>query len=133
MEPSRNHPRFDLQKKRRILWKLNAAELFETFLHSHYVGQKRFSLEGGEMLIPLLDALIERAGQHGVREIVMGMPHRGRLNVLANLFDKPLWVDLQRVRGQRAEDGRRRWRREVPPGLLLGSDHGRWACVSTSH
>ncbi len=89
MEPVRNHPRFDLKQKRRILWKLNAAELFETFLHTHYVGQKRFSLEGGEMLIPLLDAIIERAGMFGVKEIVLGMPHRGRLNVLANTLDKP--------------------------------------------
>jgi 2-oxoglutarate dehydrogenase E1 component len=89
MEPTRNRPQFDLPKKRRILWKLNAAELFETFLHNRYVGQKRFSLEGGEMLIPLLDALIERAGRWGVREIVLGMPHRGRLNVLANILNKP--------------------------------------------
>ena len=62
MEPIRNRPAFDLRKKRRIIYKLNAAELFETFLHTHYVGQKRFSLEGGEMLIPLLDAIIERCG-----------------------------------------------------------------------
>jgi 2-oxoglutarate dehydrogenase E1 component len=79
----------DLPKKRRILWKLHAAQLFEQFLHEHYVGQKRFSLEGGEALIPLLDAIIEHAGRAGVREIVMGMPHRGRLNVLANILDKP--------------------------------------------
>ena len=89
MEPVRNHPRIDLKKKRRILWKLNAACLFENFLHSRYVGQKRFSLEGGEMLIPLLDAIVERAGTFGVREIVLGMPHRGRLNVLANTLHKP--------------------------------------------
>jgi len=89
MEPVRNHPRFEIKQKRRILWKLNAAELFETFLHTHYVGQKRFSLEGGEMLIPLLDAVVERSGRYGVREIVLGMPHRGRLNVLANTLDKP--------------------------------------------
>ena len=60
MEPVRNRPGFDLKKKRRIIFKLNAAELFENFLHKNYVGQKRFSLEGGEMLIPLLDAVIER-------------------------------------------------------------------------
>ncbi len=89
MESTRNHPGFDLQKKRRILWKLNAAALFERFLHSHYPSQKRFSLEGGEMLIPLLDSVIERAARLGVREIVFGMPHRGRLNVLANILDKP--------------------------------------------
>ncbi len=89
MEPIGNRPAFDIKKKRRIIYKLNAAELFETFLQKNYVGQKRFSLEGGEMLIPLLDAIIERAGSVGVREIVMGMPHRGRLNVLANTLDKP--------------------------------------------
>jgi len=89
MEPSHNRPSYDLHKKRRILLKLNAAELFETFLSTHYIGQKRFSLEGGEMLIPLLDAVIERSGRYGVRDIVMGMPHRGRLNVLANTLNKP--------------------------------------------
>jgi 2-oxoglutarate dehydrogenase E1 component len=89
MEPTRNRPQLDAKKKRRLIFKLNAAELFETFLQVHYVGQKRFSLEGGEMLIPLLDAVIERAGASGVREIVMGMPHRGRLNVLVNILDKP--------------------------------------------
>jgi 2-oxoglutarate dehydrogenase E1 component len=89
MEPSRNRPSFDLRKKRRIVYKLNAAEVFETFLHRRYMGQKRFSLEGGESLIPLLDAILERSATHGVREIVMGMPHRGRLNVLANILDKP--------------------------------------------
>ena len=67
MEPIRNRPAFDIKKKRRIIYKLNAAELFETFLHKNYVGQKRFSLEGGEMLIPLLDAIIERAGSQGRR------------------------------------------------------------------
>ncbi len=89
MEPVRNRPRFDRRKKRRVVLKLNAAEVFETFLHSHYMGQKRFSLEGGESLIPLLDAVIERSAQFEVREIVIGMPHRGRLNVLANTLDKP--------------------------------------------
>ncbi len=89
MEPVRNHPGFDLRKKRRIILKLNAAELFETFLSTRYMGQKRFSLEGGEMLIPLLDAIIERSASHGVREFVFGMPHRGRLNVLANILNKP--------------------------------------------
>jgi 2-oxoglutarate dehydrogenase E1 component len=89
MEPTRNRPQLDPKKKRQLFFKLNAAELFETFLQKNYVGQKRFSLEGGEMLIPLLDAVIERAGAAGVREIVMGMPHRGRLNVLVNILDKP--------------------------------------------
>src|SRR3954452_3052977 len=99
MEPNRNRPGFDLRKKRRIILKLNAAELFETFLHAHYIGQKRFSLEGGEMLIPLLDAIIERAGTFKVREIVLGMPHRGRLNVLANLLDKPYGLIFNEFEG----------------------------------
>jgi 2-oxoglutarate dehydrogenase E1 component len=89
MEPVRNRPAFDIKQKRRIVYKLNVAELFETFLHKNFVGQKRFSLEGGEMLIPLLDAIIEQAGEAGVLEIVMGMPHRGRLNVLTNILNKP--------------------------------------------
>jgi 2-oxoglutarate dehydrogenase E1 component len=89
MEPTRNRPKFDIRQKRRIILKLNAAELFETFLSTRYVGQKRFSLEGGEMLIPMLDAIIERSARYGAREIVMGMPHRGRLNVLANILNKP--------------------------------------------
>ncbi len=89
MEPLRNRPQFDLKRKRKILWKLNAASLFETFLSSHYVGQKRFSLEGGEMLIPLLDMIIDKACSFGVQDIVFGMPHRGRLNVLANILNKP--------------------------------------------
>ncbi len=99
MEPTRNRPQLDAKKKRRIIYKLNAAELFETFLQEHYVGQKRFSLEGGEMLIPLLDAVIERAGIAGVREIVMGMPHRGRLNVLANVLDKPYGMIFNEFEG----------------------------------
>jgi 2-oxoglutarate dehydrogenase E1 component len=99
MEPTRNRPAFDLKKKRRIIYKLNAAELFETFLHKNYIGQKRFSLEGGEMLIPLLDAIVERAGSQGVREIVMGMPHRGRLNVLANILDKPYGMIFNEFQG----------------------------------
>ncbi len=89
MESTRNHPGLDIRQKRRIILKLNAAELFETFLHTHYVGAKRFSLEGGEALIPLLDAIIERSARFGLKEIVLGMPHRGRLNVLANTLDKP--------------------------------------------
>ena len=103
MEPVRNHPRFDIKKKRRIIYKLNEAELFETFLHKNFVGQKRFSLEGGEMLIPLLDAIIERAGGHGVQEIVMGMPHRGRLNVLANILHKPYGLIFSEFEGNMPE------------------------------
>src|SRR5439155_24100007 len=89
MERRRNQPRFDRAKKLWILKSLHYAELFEHFLHSRFVGQKRFSLEGSETLIPILEAIVERATDSGVREIVMGMAHRGRLNVLANILRKP--------------------------------------------
>ncbi|MFG2358384.1 multifunctional oxoglutarate decarboxylase/oxoglutarate dehydrogenase thiamine pyrophosphate-binding subunit/dihydrolipoyllysine-residue succinyltransferase subunit [Streptomyces sp. NPDC048521] len=82
-------PRPERAEQLRILERLGAAEAFETFLHTKYVGQKRYSLEGGESAIVLLDALLERAAQVGVREAVIGMAHRGRLNVLANIVGKP--------------------------------------------
>jgi 2-oxoglutarate dehydrogenase E1 component len=83
-----NLPNFDKEQKKHILSKLNEAVSFENFLHTKYVGQKRFSLEGGESIIPALDALIEKAAEKGVEQFVMGMAHRGRLNVLANIFGK---------------------------------------------
>ncbi|GAA1233997.1 multifunctional oxoglutarate decarboxylase/oxoglutarate dehydrogenase thiamine pyrophosphate-binding subunit/dihydrolipoyllysine-residue succinyltransferase subunit [Prauserella halophila] len=73
-----------------VLSKLNAAEAFETFLQTKYVGQKRFSLEGGETVIPMLDTLLDKAAEHSLDEVVVGMPHRGRLNVLANIVGKPI-------------------------------------------
>jgi 2-oxoglutarate dehydrogenase E1 component len=84
-----NHPNFSTDEKKHILKKLNEAVTFESFLHTKYVGQKRFSLEGGESLIPALDALIEGAAKEGVEEFVVGMAHRGRLNTLTNIFGKP--------------------------------------------
>jgi 2-oxoglutarate dehydrogenase E1 component len=89
MEPFRNRPRFDQAKKVRILKSLHYAELFERFLHTRYTGQKRFSLEGAETLIPILEAIVEKAPDTHVREIILGMAHRGRLNVLANILRKP--------------------------------------------
>lgn len=83
-----NQPKFSSEKKKHILKKLNEAVSFETFLHTKYVGQKRFSLEGGESLIPGVDALIEEAADRGVEEFVMGMAHRGRLSTLTNIFGK---------------------------------------------
>lgn len=83
-----NQPKFDDARKKQILKKLNEAVSFESFLHTKYVGQKRFSLEGGESLIPALDALIEKAAEFGVEDFVMGMAHRGRLNTLTNIFGK---------------------------------------------
>ena len=83
-----NHPNFNADEKKNILRKLNEAVSFESFLHTKYVGQKRFSLEGGETLIPALDVIIEKAADAGVKQFVMGMAHRGRLNVLTNIFGK---------------------------------------------
>ena len=77
-----------LQKKKRILEKLNQGVIFEKFLHTKFIGQKRFSLEGGESTIAALDAIITEAADHEVKEVVMGMAHRGRLNILANILQK---------------------------------------------
>lgn len=83
-----NQPKFSVEEKKHILGKLNQAVNFESFLHTKYVGQKRFSLEGNESLIPALDTLIENAAEAGVKEFVMGMAHRGRLSTLVNIFGK---------------------------------------------
>ena len=83
-----NHPKLSKEEKERILFKLNQATAFENFLNTKYVGQKRFSVEGNESLIPGLDTLINRSSDLGVEEVIVGMAHRGRLNVLANIFGK---------------------------------------------
>ena len=83
-----NHPNFSKEEKLQILESLNKAYTFENFLQKKYVGQKRFSLEGGESLIPAIDFLINSAAEKGVEEFIMGMSHRGRLNTLANIFGK---------------------------------------------
>ncbi|MEC7173433.1 MAG: 2-oxoglutarate dehydrogenase E1 component [Bacteroidota bacterium] len=88
LHQNENHPNFSPQQKIEILNKLNQAVSFENFLHTKYVGQKRFSLEGGESLIPALDALVMAADVKGVEEFIMGMAHRGRLNTLTNIFGK---------------------------------------------
>ncbi len=88
LEPVSSKPNFSDQKKIRILRKIYAAETFERFIHTRYVGQKRFSLEGSETLIPCLDGLIEHCAELGMKEAVVGMAHRGRLNVLANTIKK---------------------------------------------
>jgi 2-oxoglutarate dehydrogenase E1 component len=89
MEPVRNCPAFSLEEKLSIMKKLQEAVLFETFLHKKFIGQTRFSLEGGESLIPMLDALVNRAADHGITDIVLGTSHRGRLNIQANVLGKP--------------------------------------------
>ena len=88
LERARGRPSFDHAKKRDILHWLTAARKLEEYLHRKYVGQKRFSLEGGENLIPMLDEILQRAGAGGVREAIIGMAHRGRLNVLVNILGK---------------------------------------------
>ncbi|MDD9984305.1 MAG: 2-oxoglutarate dehydrogenase E1 component, partial [Gammaproteobacteria bacterium] len=88
LEGCRGRPGFDADKKRDILRWVTAARKLEDYLHRKYVGQKRFSLEGGENLIPLLDEIVQDAGGRGVREAVIGMAHRGRLNVLVNILGK---------------------------------------------
>jgi 2-oxoglutarate dehydrogenase E1 component len=88
LEGVQSHPGLTHERRRWLLARLTAAEGIERYLHAKYVGQKRFSLEGGESLIPLLGELIDRAGGHGVREIVIGMSHRGRLNMLVNILGK---------------------------------------------
>lgn len=88
LESTRARPVFTAEKKKHILERLTAAEGLERFLHTKYVGQKRFSLEGGESFIAAMDELIQRAGKQGVQEIVIGMAHRGRLNVLVNTLGK---------------------------------------------
>ena len=88
IEPNRATPRLTLEEKRHLLQGLTAAEGLERYLHRKYVGQKRFSLEGGDGLVPMLDDLVTRAGGQGVKEVVIGMAHRGRLNILVNILGK---------------------------------------------
>lgn len=88
MEADRNMPKFSLDTKKRILNKLNHAVVFENFLGTKFLGQKRFSLEGAESLIPALDSVIEKGSEIGIQEFVIGMAHRGRLNVLTNIMGK---------------------------------------------
>lgn len=88
LETRRGDPGFSFEQKQQILESLIAANALEEYLHTRYVGQKRFSLEGGESLIPLMDFLVHDAGSNGVKEVVIGMAHRGRINVLVNTLGK---------------------------------------------
>ena len=99
-----NIPNFKVEQKKLILHKLNQAVAFENFLHKKFVGQKRFSLEGAESLIPALDALVEYSSELGVEEFIMGMAHRGRLNVLANIFNKTYKEIFSEFEGNSYED-----------------------------
>jgi len=99
-----NTPELSKDDKKHILKKLIQANNFENFLHKKYVGQKRFSLEGGESLIPALDSIIELAAEKGVKEFVFGMAHRGRLNTLSNIFGKPAREIFSEFDGKDYED-----------------------------
>ncbi len=107
-------------EKRRMLEKLNAAEAFETFLHTKYIGHKRFSLEGSETIIPMLDRILSDAAEKGVDEVVMGMAHRGRLNLLANIMNKPYEVIFSEFEGN------------IDPNTTQGSGDVKYHLGSTS-
>lgn len=104
METSRNTPEFNHEKKIQILQKLTEAVGFEQFLRKRFPGQKRFSLEGCETLIPALDAVIEKGAEKGISEVVLGMAHRGRLNVLGNILKKPFHKIFSEFEGKEYEE-----------------------------
>ncbi len=104
MESSKNTPHYNKDEKIQILQKLSEAVLFEKFIHKKFPGQKRFSLEGAEAMIPALDAVVEKGSQLGVKEFVIGMPHRGRLNVLANILHKSYKDIFSEFEGKEYDD-----------------------------
>ena len=104
LESTRARPSYSTDKKKRILDRLTAAEGLERYLHTRYVGQKRFSLEGGESFIAAMDELVARAGEFGIQEVVIGMAHRGRLNVLVNTLGKMPKELFAEFEGQHADD-----------------------------
>ncbi|RCU42630.1 2-oxoglutarate dehydrogenase E1 component [Chryseobacterium lacus] len=104
LQSSENQAVLTEEEKIEILHKLNQAVAFENYLHTKFVGQKRFSLEGGESLIPALDQLITRSSQLGVDEVVLGMAHRGRLNVLTNIFGKSYKAIFSEFEGKEFEE-----------------------------
>lgn len=104
MEDSKNTPNFSLDEKKEILNKLNQAVAFENFLNTKFVGQKRFSLEGAETVIPSLDAIFETGADAGIEDFVIGMAHRGRLNILANILNKTYKDIFTEFEGRVAED-----------------------------
>jgi 2-oxoglutarate dehydrogenase E1 component len=104
MESTRNTPQLTVEEKKRVFHKLNQAVVFENFLHTKFVGQKRFSLEGAESLIPGLDAIIEKGSELGIEEFVIGMAHRGRLNVLTNIMKKTYDEIFTEFRGTDYDD-----------------------------
>ena len=114
MEAERNQPKYDIEQKKRIFRKLNRAVIFESFLGTKFLGQKRFSLEGAESLIPALDSIIEKGASLGLQEFTIGMAHRGRLNVLTNIMGKPYKTIFSEFEGKMYE--------EEDPELQFGGD-----------
>lgn len=104
IESGKNRTQFSIPQKQQILKKLNQAVVFEQFLDKKYVGQKRFSLQGAEVLIPALDSIVEKGAELGVDEFIFGMAHRGRLNVLANIFYKTYKEIFSEIEGKDFED-----------------------------
>lgn len=104
LEKNRNTPNFSIEEKKQILHKLNQAVIFENFLGTKFLGQKRFSLEGAESLIPAMNAVIEKGAELGLKEFVIGMAHRGRLNVLANIMNKTYKEIFKEFEGKFNED-----------------------------
>jgi 2-oxoglutarate dehydrogenase E1 component len=104
MEKNRNTPVFTQAQKRVIIKKLTQAVVFENYLHTKFVGQKRFSLEGGEAVIPAINALIEHGAEMGIEDYVIGMPHRGRLNILTNIMSKSYKDVFTEFEGRPSED-----------------------------
>ncbi len=100
IENTRNRTDFTINGKRAILQRITAAEVFENFLHKKYPGTKRFGIDGGEVLIPAIEQIMKRGGQLGLKEIVIGMSHRGRLNVLTNVMGKPFTAVFAEFQGQ---------------------------------
>ena len=122
LESIRSKPSFSGEEKMHILDRITAAGGLERYLHTKYVGQKRFSLEGGESFIASMDEFVQRAGEKGVQEIVIGMAHRGRLNVLVNTLGK-MPKDMFAEFDHTAPENLPVRRREVPPGLLERHHH----------
>ncbi|WP_392469523.1 2-oxoglutarate dehydrogenase E1 component [Sphingobacterium cellulitidis] len=114
MEADRNQPHYDVDQKKRIFKRLNRAVIFESFLGTKFLGQKRFSLEGAESLIPALDSVIEKGASLGIQEFMIGMAHRGRLNVLANIMGKPYKTIFSEFEGKMYA--------EEDPELQFGGD-----------
>ncbi len=104
MERSQNTPSFSHDEKRKILKKITQAVVFESYLHTKFVGQKRFSLEGGEAVIPAMNVLMEHGAELGIEDYVIGMAHRGRLNVLTNIMDKSYKDVFTEFEGKQSED-----------------------------